>query len=168
MVSGRRAVALKAVILFQKCAWDLQTLVSHISVQLSSFDRKPGGVFCSQEISSPFVTDWSHVGWQTAQRVKGGEVGERVAVSSGRCSCPWTGAAVHLRDGGLRALSRPTSAPVWLQGGVRQPQTSQLWPPASGSSGTTSRMTSSQTQTSQVQLCVQASLGDCCWYSKLI
>lgn len=38
--------------------------------------------------------------------------------------------------GDFRALSRPASAPVWLQGGVQQPQTSQLWPLAFGSSGT--------------------------------
>lgn len=49
-----------------------------------------------------------------------------------------------LRDGRPRSLPGPTSAPHWLQGGVRQPQTSQLRPLARGSSGTTHRMTFTQ------------------------
>lgn len=98
-----------------------------------------------QEISSLFVSDCGHVNWQTEQHVKRGEVREHVAVSSGHGSCPWAGAAVYLWDRRLRALPGPASAPDWLQGGVRQPQTSQLWPLAWGSSGTTHGMTSSQT-----------------------
>lgn len=78
-----------------------------------------------------------HVNWQTEQHVKRGEARECVSVSSGHSSCPRAGAAVYLWDRGLGALSGPASAPDWLQGCIRQPQTSQLWPVAWGSSGIT-------------------------------
>lgn len=89
-----------------------------------------------QEVFSLFVSDCGRVVWQTEQHVKGGEFRERIAVSFEHSSSHWAGDAMYLWDGGLRALSGPTFAPDWLQGGVRQPQTPQLWPIASGNSGT--------------------------------
>lgn len=45
------------------------------------------------------------------------------------------GGAVHLRDGRPGPLAGPAPAPVWLQGGVRQPASRQLRPRASRSRG---------------------------------
>lgn len=59
------------------------------------------------------------------------------AASTGIGRWPWAWADVYLWDWGLRTLSGPVSAPIRLQGGVWQPQTSQLWPLAWGSSGMT-------------------------------
>lgn len=99
--------------------------------------RRPGRAFCSFRTTGgilPFCV--SRIVWQTEQHVKGGEFRERIAVSFEHTSSHWAGDAMYLWDGGLRALSGPTFVPDWLQGGVRQPQTPQLWPIASGNSGT--------------------------------
>lgn len=69
------------------------------------------------------------------QHVRGGEAWQRVALLCQHSSCATTWAVVHLRNRGLGALSGSAPAPVWIQGGVRQPQTRRLWPFASRNSG---------------------------------
>lgn len=81
------------------------------------------------------VSDCFHISL-TEQHVRGGETREHAFVSCEHGSKPRAGAAVYFWDGGLGTLPGPASAPVWLQVGVRQPETSHLWPPASRSSGT--------------------------------
>lgn len=89
-----------------------------------------------QELFSLFLSDRGRVVWQAEQHVEGGEFGERVTLSFEPSSFHWAGDAVYIWDGGLRALSGPAFAPDRLQGGVRQPQTPQLWSFASRNSGT--------------------------------